>query len=228
MIEKEFKGQKGPLSHVKAKIDENLSKLNCIGMHRIFQASRCDFSTGILQLEFIFENPNDENCGHNEGYDVVYKDYIKALSENAYEACEILRDYVEEFISVAGIPVKKYTDVIKIDLETTHSESIQIPMFSDTPELGYLVVDLFNLVKGENLKYSGIICQNFSSDGIVRVFIKYLSSNDNLLVDGFLGIKENTNISSSIDDNKEKCFKTEKTTVGYFELLNNNGGKENE
>lgn len=225
MIEKEIIGSKGPISHVFIKADEDLPKLNCLGRHHLFKVTKGDsFMTGFLQAEFVFDDPYaNEACGEDRGFRMVYDEYIKALTQDVNKASLILRDYVAEYILVSTNPkIGGITELqpIVLDLENTAYSKIDVPIFADMPEIGSFVIDVVDLTKQEGLKYSGTVGKTFTLDGVVRVFLKFITSSNKKLVEDFVSTKEEieTNLldGAEVDNN---CFKEEKTTVGYYEII---------
>ena len=225
MIKKEIIGSKGPLSHVFVKADEDLPRLNCLGRHHLFKVSKGDtFMTGFLQAEFVFDDPyTNEACGEDRGFKMVYEDYIKAITQDVNKASQLLRDYVAEYILVTENPLIggiTEIDPVVLDLEETASSTISIPIFADMPEMGNFGVDIVDLTKKEGLKYSGTVGKTFTLDGVVRVFVKFISSSNKKLAEDFVSTKEEieTNLLDGADVNND-CLKEEKTTVGYFEII---------
>lgn len=226
MIEKEIIGSKGPVSHVLVRVDEDLPRLNCLGRHHLLKILKGDsFMTGFLQAEFVFDDPyTNEACGEDKGFKTVYNEYIKALTQDVNKASQILRDYVAEYILVTGnssnIGGITELEPIILDIENTAYSNIEIPIFADMPEIGSFILDVVDLTKKDGLKYSGTIGKTFTLDGVVRVFVKFITSSDKRLVEEFVGDKDeiDTNILEDADVNDD-CFKEEKTVVGYFEII---------
>lgn len=226
MIEKEIIGSKGPISHVFIKADEDLPKLNCLGRHHLFKISKGDsFMTGFLQAEFVFDDPYaNEACGEDRGFRMVYDEYIKALTQDVNKASLILRDYVAEYILVTTNPkIGGVTEIqpIVLDLENTAFSNINIPIFADMPEIGSFVVDVVDLTKHGELKYSGTVGKTFTLDGVVRVFLKFITSSNKELVEDFVSTKEEieSNLLDDAEVDNNNCLKEEKTTVGYYEII---------
>lgn len=227
MIEKEIIGSKGPVSHVLVRVDEDLPRLNCLGRHHLLKISKGDsFMTGFLQAEFVFDDPyTNEACGEDKGFKTVYNEYIKALTQDVNKASQILRDYVAEYILVTGnssnIGGITELEPIILDIENTAYSNIEIPIFADMPEIGSFVVDVVDLTKYGELKYSGTVGKTFTLDGVVRVFLKFITSSNKELVEDFVSTKEEieTNLLDGAEVDNNNCLKEEKTTVGYYEII---------
>ena len=181
--------------------------------------------TGFLQAEFVFDDPyTNEACGEDRGFRMVYDEYIKALTQDVNKASLILRDYVAEYILVTTNPkIGGVTEIqpIVLDLENTAFSNINIPIFADMPEIGSFVVDVVDLTKYGELKYSGTVGKTFTLDGVVRVFLKFITSSNKKLVEDFVSTKEEieTNLLDGAEVDNNNCLKEEKTTVGYYEII---------